>query len=244
VTHVREIDGEWTPTGHTVHKALDSPGDNSVYSSGAIQEVASNLNRAEIAPHAVDAPAPEIDAGVRSEPPEAALEPLADELQRIADGTKRVGDTVADVGPTPEVKPIADAFTSGMSPAQRTRAESALATKMSHNGAVVSRKELVDSLIEDGATVISHPKDGSRLMRPDGAYIEQSRLTKTAMDYARFRSRAVEPPPTTTLDSDAALLEPEPVANEVAPTPPQRIHTETRGRAGLSASSPALKAAA
>src|SRR5690606_24585814 len=66
----------------------------------------------------------------------------------------------------------------------RVRAESALATSMNHNGTVRTRREIVETMVGDGATVVPHPKDGPRLMRPDGSCIEERRLTKTAMDYA------------------------------------------------------------
>jgi len=77
-----------------------------------------------------------------------------------------------------------DGFTARMAPMARARAVRALATLMRHNGIVRSRREIVEVMVGDGATVVPHPKDGRRLMRPCGAYIEERRLTKTAMDYA------------------------------------------------------------
>lgn len=40
VTRLRVIEGDLTPTGHTVHMCLDAPGEKSVYPIGAVQEVA------------------------------------------------------------------------------------------------------------------------------------------------------------------------------------------------------------
>jgi hypothetical protein len=132
----------------------------------------------DVAPAAVATPAP-------------VREPLTPEQQRILHGTKRVGDTALDrAAPEPQAAVAADPFTADMTPMQRARAEKALAQQMSHNGTVRTRREIVDAMIADGATVVTHPKDGRRLMRPDGSYIEEARLTKTAMDYAEYVSRA------------------------------------------------------
>lgn len=108
------------------------------------------------------------------------------ERDRIAAGTKRVGDTASERAPSQAPTELAavDDFTASMTPMARVRAESALATSMNHNGTVRTRREIVETMVGDGATVVPHPKDGRRLMRPDGSYIEERRLTKTAMDYA------------------------------------------------------------
>lgn len=109
------------------------------------------------------------------------------ELERIAAGTKRVGDTASERAPSPQVPTeptTVDDFTASMPPMARARALRALATLMRHNGTVRTRREIVEVMVGAGATVVAHPKDGRRLMRPDGSFIEERRLTKTAMDYA------------------------------------------------------------
>lgn len=112
------------------------------------------------------------------------------ELERIAAGTKRVGDTAGDRLPpqAPTEKPADDVdnFVAPMSRINAARARRALDTLMRHNGIIRTRREIVEVMVGAGATVVAHPKDGRRLMRPCGAYIEEQRLTKTAMDYAEY----------------------------------------------------------
>lgn len=110
------------------------------------------------------------------------------ELERIAAGTKRVGDTASERAPsrTPTEPTAVDDFTAFMPPMARAQALRALATLMRHNGTVRTRREIVEVMVGAGATVVAHPKDGRRLVRPDGSFIEERRLTKTAMDYAEY----------------------------------------------------------
>lgn len=104
------------------------------------------------------------------------------ELARIAAGTKRIGDTLEASPPT--IPPAVDPFLDAMTPMARAKAVAALGATVTSGGRLMMRRALVDEMVADGATVVSHPKDRRRLQRQDGRFIEEKRLTSTAMDYA------------------------------------------------------------
>jgi RNA polymerase sigma factor (sigma-70 family) len=79
------------------------------------------------------------------------------------------------------------AFTANMTPPQKKKAIDALDKSMMKNGQLITRRQIVEDAIAQKATIKSHPKFGKILEYPNGAFIEESRLSKTAMDYAEFR---------------------------------------------------------
>ena len=70
-----------------------------------------------------------------------------------------------------------------MKEAQLARRDAALARVVSADGRLISRRSLVDEKIEQGYRVSTH-KEGRRLSHPDGRYLSESAIGKTAMDYA------------------------------------------------------------
>jgi hypothetical protein len=79
---------------------------------------------------------------------------------------------------------VDDPFFAGMDAKTKARAEKALSTNMTQGGEVKTRKQIVDEMVAAGAQVQEHPKYGRILQKPDGAFVEETRLTKTAMNYA------------------------------------------------------------
>lgn len=85
-------------------------------------------------------------------------------------------------------------FLEGKTPKQAANAKKALNKTMRHSqagkqAAVRPRKEIVESLIEDGYRPVPDPKNPGRrrLMEPaSGGFYTQSAITKTGMDYAEY----------------------------------------------------------
>lgn len=78
-------------------------------------------------------------------------------------------------------------FLSSKSPVARSKAEEALGVMMqTTDGSFKTRREIVEDMVLTSKAVVKpHPKDKRRLERESG-YIEEKRLTKTAMDYAEY----------------------------------------------------------
>jgi hypothetical protein len=74
-------------------------------------------------------------------------------------------------------------FVDGMTPMQKGKIVDTLSRQMSFNGTVKSRLEGVRDSVQAGAT-ITQGSEGRRLTKPDGAYLGEDQLGKTAMDYA------------------------------------------------------------
>ena len=63
------------------------------------------------------------------------------------------------------------------------RREAALDRCVKNNGVARSRREIIASMVRDGATL--GVAEGQRaLIRPNGAYLLESSISKTALDYA------------------------------------------------------------
>lgn len=79
-------------------------------------------------------------------------------------------------------------FANQFPPLKRGKVISTLGKIVANDGRYVTRAELVEEMVADGGvvTVISGQK---ALQRQSGSYIEQSRLTKTGMDYAEYLLR-------------------------------------------------------
>lgn len=93
---------------------------------------------------------------------------------------------ITDISTTAKTK-IED-FANQFSPLKRGKTISALGKFVTNSGRRLTRAELVEEMVADGAviTVISGQK---ALQRQSGSYIEQSRLTKAGMDYAEYLLR-------------------------------------------------------
>ena len=113
----------------------------------------------------------------------AKMEAVKAERERIANGTKRIGDTAE---PTPKIEPAKDEFTAGMNPMQAKRAQMALAQSVTAEGMPHTRRELVESDVAAGATVVQSKAGLRRLQKPNGSYRDESQISKTAMDYAEY----------------------------------------------------------
>lgn len=117
-------------------------------------------------------------ASVPSESPE-----LIAERERIANGTKRIGDTAK---PEP-VKPAENysGFTSGMNPMRAKKVSDALENTVLNGGKPIPRRALVEQKIAEGATITNSKTTGKRrLQSPQGYYLDESQIGKTAMGYA------------------------------------------------------------
>ena len=67
------------------------------------------------------------------------------------------------------------------------RAKDALDRTICANGIYMSRAELVHLRVSGGAVVaLSNSTGKRRLTNPDGAYLDETQISKTAMDYAEF----------------------------------------------------------
>lgn len=92
-----------------------------------------------------------------------------------AEHQKRVAERAAR-NPAPPPKPK-------LTMAEGRRAK-ALDGNLVHNGEVVSRRQLVDRMVREGATVQTAPSGERRLQHQDGRYLSEKQIGKVAMDYA------------------------------------------------------------
>lgn len=76
-----------------------------------------------------------------------------------------------------------DDFGSDMTPMQRASAHKALMRNMNFRGKVMSRQEIVKSMISEGAKVVNRYSTRG-LQLPNESFLSESQLSKTAMDYA------------------------------------------------------------
>lgn len=132
----------------------------------------------------------------RAVPPEV----LADypDLIRSLPPSRRPARTDQIGSSTPqETKPApkSDPFLDDMPAMQRGRTEKALAANVTNRGRVVSRRDLVNEKVRDGASVVTAKNGERRLTTPDGSYLDEKAIGKTAMDYAEFLSRPTQPAP-------------------------------------------------
>ena len=84
-----------------------------------------------------------------------------------------------------EVKENLSGFETTLSPALASKAISQMNQYRIINGISQTRKQYIEKAVSDGATV--EVKEGQNaLVYPDGRYILQSAITKTALDYANY----------------------------------------------------------
>lgn len=85
-------------------------------------------------------------------------------------------------------------FLASMPPMQRAKANAALEKSTVNNGNGVYRQALIEDRVNKGYKVqIQNGK--RRLVGPDGAYFEQSALTKTGLDYADYLAKSARSTP-------------------------------------------------
>lgn len=100
--------------------------------------------------------------------------------------SRQIGESAKaeTVDPTKNEDSKISSFLDGLPPMQKKNGGMALETSVLFHNKPISRANLVEQMVAEGAEVVAHDKDVRRLQKPDGAFIEQARLTKTGMDYA------------------------------------------------------------
>ncbi len=78
-----------------------------------------------------------------------------------------------------------DGFDAGMAPMARRRVIDALNKLICHGGKAIRRKDLIKGWLAQGAEV-RQTKFGRVLQLPNGNFLTQADLTKTAIDYANY----------------------------------------------------------
>lgn len=53
-----------------------------------------------------------------------------------------------------------------------------------NRGAFMTRRQMIEGMIAEGATVVVRPSGERWLQRPDGVFFDERATTKTGMDYA------------------------------------------------------------
>lgn len=76
-------------------------------------------------------------------------------------------------------------FAKGFSAMRKAKVLAALDTSVQNNGMVLTRKELIEEMVAEGA-VVTVAEGSKALMRPSGSYLLQKHITKTGIDYALF----------------------------------------------------------
>ncbi|HUX01334.1 MAG TPA: hypothetical protein VMY35_10195, partial [Phycisphaerae bacterium] len=61
-----------------------------------------------------------------------------------------------------------------------------LKAKVKNQNRLISRRDLIQEKVDAGATVVLSSRGTRRLQTPDGAYLDESQIGKTAMDYAEY----------------------------------------------------------
>ncbi len=92
-----------------------------------------------------------------------------------ADFERRIG------GPA---KPQAEEPPKPKSSMAEGRTNRALDKTMGFNGIVMTRRKAIEDRVNAGAKIALSPKGTRRLMNPDGSFLDESQISKTAMDYA------------------------------------------------------------
>lgn len=103
-----------------------------------------------------------------------------------ADAERQASEN-AESARTAEEKRQADPathFTADMTPMQRSKVQAALDVTLMSGGSPVSRKELVEQKVGEKSIITMSPVGVRRLESPDGRYVDEKQISKTAMDYA------------------------------------------------------------
>ncbi len=142
---------------------------------------------------------------------------LQDHLRVIDEETRARNEARKASAPQPKPASRAESFLSDMSPMARKRAENALDNSITSGGKPYRRSELVESMVDEGATVVLSSKGARRLQRPNGAYLDESQISKTAMDYAErlVSDKETEKPKPEPVVEQAPVVEGKPVPPEV-----------------------------
>lgn len=92
----------------------------------------------------------------------------------VADAAKKQADTINDTS----------GFADSMTPMAKKKAIDALNRTMSRDGQLMSRKDIVRDCIAKGYKVEQTATGERRLKGPDGSFLDESQISKTAMDFA------------------------------------------------------------
>jgi len=151
------------------------------------------------------------------QPPVQGVTPV--EIMARPPRTDQIGSTMK---PVPEVVRDIGGFEKTLSPANSAKAIEQMNMKKVIAGKSQSRKEYIEDAVLKGATV--GVKEGKpALTFPDGRYIRQSEITKTALDYANYLNakQTVAPQVTPTPTAPTIGVTPvEAVGEAVPPTIP------------------------
>lgn len=77
-------------------------------------------------------------------------------------------------------------FLATFAPMQRAKAEAALDRQMRFDGRYCFRGTEVERRIAEGCTVMLSRQGERRLAWPNGVFLDEKQISKTAMDYAEF----------------------------------------------------------
>lgn len=151
------------------------------------------LSEGKPVPSAVLADYPELTQKKLGEkiPPKSPKE----EAQPAEKGKERPENKKPIGTPIPEVKREAtrvDKFIASMSPMAQGKVRKTLDVKMMNQGQAISRRELVERKISEGATIEVSKGGERRLTNPDGSYLGQSQIGKIAIDYAEYLKTPVK----------------------------------------------------
>lgn len=113
-----------------------------------------------------------------------------------------------------------DEFLNELSPMAKSKANAALNETMQRDNKILTRRKIIEDSIDNGYSVELDTKGnrgGKRiLVSPTGTFIEEKRLTKTALDYAEFLISKKRQQETTTPVAETPAVTEAPAA-EVAP---------------------------
>jgi hypothetical protein len=93
------------------------------------------------------------------------------------------------VKPAPIERSASADFTGKMTPMGAKRAEDALNVNLSHDGRILSRRDLVRERVAAGAKIVVSQGGERRLVSLQGTYVSEKQISKTAMEYAAYLIR-------------------------------------------------------
>lgn len=120
----------------------------------------------------------EIAPGIKAKPEIKTYRMTREEIEAI----KPIG---YGYKPEPVPIPIPFDYTKDMTPIKALKVKINLDKNVMNDGRVTSRKELVEAKVGDSATIVIG-KEGRRLQTPDGLFLSEKDISKTAMDYAAY----------------------------------------------------------
>lgn len=118
-------------------------------------------------------------------PPEELAREIHRDEANAASRRKAHAQTAQAVAAAQPPAPVV-AFAATLSPTAGGKAIAVLQKQRTFNGRAMSCHTYVTNAVAEGARVAHAPDGARRLMHPDGSFMAEKDLTKTAMDYAAF----------------------------------------------------------